>query len=88
MGALQRFHRRPLPAIPEIAAPQNPEELRKLVSAVITEVRSGRLDSRVANSVALLASVLLKAIDASDFQRRLCAVEAVLHQRGAQLWKT
>src|SRR5690349_1063320 len=87
MGAQQR--RRPAGDITEFPPPANAEMLRQLLSLTITEVRRGALDCKTGNAVAVLASVLLRAFDASNFAERLSAIEGLL-QGGARkrVWTT
>ena len=49
-----------------------------LVEATINDVRAGRVDVRIANSVAVLSNVAIRAIERSDLEQRLTALEAVL----------
>ena len=49
-----------------------------LVEATINDVRAGRVDVRIANAVGYLANVAIKAIERSDTEQRLEALEAVL----------
>jgi hypothetical protein len=49
-----------------------------LVEATINDVRAGRVDVRVANAVGYLANVAIKAIEQSDLEARLEALESVL----------
>ncbi len=49
-----------------------------LVEATINDVRAGRVDVRVANAVGYLANVAMKAIEQSDLEARLEALESVL----------
>jgi hypothetical protein len=49
-----------------------------LVEETINDVRAGRVDVRVANAVGYLANVAIKAIEQSDLESRLEALEAVL----------
>ena len=50
----------------------------ELVEATINDVRTGRVDVRIANSVGYLANVAIKAIAQSDLEARLEALESVL----------
>lgn len=52
-----------------------------VVEATINDVRAGRLDVKIANAVALLSGVALKAIGQSDLETRLAALEAALEPR-------
>jgi len=49
-----------------------------LVEATINDVRAGRVDVRVANAVGYLANVAMKAIEQSDLEAHLEALESVL----------
>ena len=49
-----------------------------LVEATVNDVRAGRVDVRVANAVGVLANVAIRAIERSDLEARLAALEAVL----------
>jgi len=48
-----------------------------LVELTINDVRAGRVDVKVANAVGYLANVAMKAIEGSDLEARLEAIEAV-----------
>ncbi len=54
-----------------------------VVEATINDVRAGRLDVKIANAVAVLSGVALKAIGQSDLETRLAALEAALEPRRA-----
>ena len=60
-----------------------------LVEATINDVRNGRLDSRTANTVGYLANIAIKAIELSEIEPRLQALEAVLEpERGRSVaWR-
>ena len=55
-----------------------------LVETTINDVRAGRVDVRVANAVGYLANVAMKAIEQSDLEARLEAIEAVLEPERAE----
>lgn len=50
------------------------------VTAALAEaynaVRTGRMDARVGNCLGVLAGVILKALEGSDLEKRLAAIEA------------
>ncbi len=56
-----------------------------LVELTVNDVRSGRVDVRVANAVGILANVAIRAVERSDLEARLESLEAVLEpeRRGA-----
>jgi len=56
--------------------PGNLLSLRRIIAAMIIEVRSSGADPvRIANSVAVLAGAFLRATEAGDVQLRLAAIE-------------
>lgn len=73
----------------EFRAPATPEELRSIVAHLIIEVRKGLMSAKGANAIAALGGLLLRTVDATEFESRLRAVEAKLRQKGPQpVWKT
>jgi hypothetical protein len=52
------------------------EDVVKALATTFNAVRTGRLDARVGNCLGVLAGVLLKAIEGSDLEQRLAALEA------------
>jgi hypothetical protein len=50
-------------------------DLVNLLGDTIDDVRVGRLDPRVANSVGYLAGIILKALQFEAFEERLAAIE-------------
>jgi len=59
----------------EFAAPQSAADLRDLLAQSIIEIRTGRLDPKLANSISYLGSGFLRAIEVSDLESRLAALE-------------
>lgn len=53
-------------------------DVKELLAETINQVRVGRLDARVANTVGYLATAMLKALQQGDTEGRLRAIEAVL----------
>jgi hypothetical protein len=51
------------------------EDVISLLEESINEVRSGQVDSRVANSVGYLANILIKALDQGRLQSRMDFME-------------
>jgi hypothetical protein len=49
-----------------------------LLSETINQVRKGEIDPRVANAVGYLANVLIKAVEQSDIEKRLEAIEGIV----------
>ena len=57
------------------------EDVVRLLSETINQVRKGRIDPRVANAVGYLANVLIKAAEQGELEKRITEVEAVLKNR-------
>lgn len=53
-------------------------DVTSLLADTINDLRSGAIDSRLANTVGFLASGMLKAFQQGDIEGRLRAMEAVL----------
>jgi hypothetical protein len=49
-----------------------------LVELTINDVRTGRIDVRIANAIGVLANVAARTIQQADIEQRLAALEAVL----------
>jgi hypothetical protein len=59
----------------EFAAPKTAADLRELLAQSIVEVRIGRLDPKLANSISYLGTGFLRALEVSDLETRLLALE-------------
>ena len=62
----------------ELTPPRTAQEVRVALGQFISDVRSRRLDPKVAGTLGYLANVLLKSIEVSDIEMRLAALECVL----------
>ena len=60
----------------EIAAPKSAGDIRDLLAQSIIEIREGKLDPRRANSISYLGAGFLRALEVSDLEARLQALEA------------
>ena len=58
-----------------LAAPKDAGDLLVLLAQTIVEVRAGRLEPRVANSLSYVASAFMAALDTADLDARLKALE-------------
>jgi len=59
-----------------IVPPSTPEDVKALLSQAMADVRSRKLDPKIASALTYIATVLLKAFDATDIHRRLFRLEA------------
>jgi hypothetical protein len=77
MGA--KHGRRPMPSEPETPAtlesPKTAEQVRDVLAETIVQIRGRKLDTRTANALAYVATSLLRAIEVSDLEYRLGALE-------------
>ena len=62
----------------ELSPPRTAQEVRVALGQFISDVRSRRLDPKVAGTLGYLANVLMKSIEVADIETRLAALESVL----------
>src|SRR5208337_5422373 len=62
-------------ALKEFEPPRTAAELRDLLAHSIVEIRSGKLDPKLANSISYLGTGFLRALEVSDLEARLRALE-------------
>jgi hypothetical protein len=60
----------------EFMAPKTAADLRELLAESIIEIRAGKLDPRVANALGYLGASYLRALEVSEIESRLDALEA------------
>ena len=63
----------------DFAPPNSAADLRALLAESIIEIRSGKLDPKLANSISYLGIGFLRALEVSDIERRLAALEVQDH---------
>ena len=59
----------------EFPPPKSAADLRDLLAQSIIEIRNGKLEPKVANSISYLGAGFLRAIEVSDLESRLAALE-------------
>ena len=59
------------------------QDVVRLISETINQVRKGQIDPRVANAVGYLANVLIRAVEQGDMEKRLDDLEAVVKTKRA-----
>ena len=59
----------------EIAAPQNAADVKAILADVMAEIRAGKMDPKLGTVLGYLGTSLLKAIETSDLESRLSALE-------------
>ena len=65
------------PASPDVNI-KDCQDVARLLSETINQVRKGVLDPRVANSVGYLANVLIRAAEQGETERRLNELESIV----------
>ena len=55
----------------EFPAPKNAADLRDLLAQAIIEIRTGKLDPKLANSISYLGAGFLRAVEVADLEARL-----------------
>jgi hypothetical protein len=59
----------------EFATPKTAADLRELLAESIIEIQAGKLDPRIANALGYLGASYLRALEVSDIEKRLEALE-------------
>ena len=54
------------------------QDVARLISTTINQVRKGELDPRIANAVGYLANVLIRAVEQGDMEERIKSLEAAV----------
>lgn len=62
-------------ALKEFEPPRTAAELRELLAHSMVEIRHGKLDPKLANSISYLGTGFLRALEVSDLEARLRALE-------------
>jgi hypothetical protein len=62
-------------ALKEFTAPRSAADLRDLLAQSIIEIRTGKLDPKLANSISYLGAGFLRTLEVSDLEARLLALE-------------
>ncbi|MFC1790329.1 hypothetical protein ACFLZP_02495 [Patescibacteria group bacterium] len=62
---------------------QSPQDVISLLENTINGIRTGQIPPNVANTIGYLCGHLLKAIEASDLDKRLEVIERVILERKA-----
>jgi hypothetical protein len=60
----------------EFPAPKAAADLRNLLAESIIELRLGKLDPKIANALGYLGASYLRAVEVSDVQERLNALQS------------
>jgi len=71
-------------ALQEFTAPRSAADLRDLLAQSIIEIRAGKLDPKLANSISYLGAGFLRAVEVADLQARLEELERE-HQEAWQI---
>jgi hypothetical protein len=63
------------PTLKEFEPPKTAAELRDILAQSIIEIRNRKLDPKLANSISYLGTGFLRALEVSDLEARLLALE-------------
>lgn len=58
------------------------QDVVRLISETINQVRRGDLDPRIGNAIGYLANVLIRAVEQGDVEKRIEALEAAVQKKG------
>lgn len=78
-------HSRKMAALPKDAADfeiKKADDVVRLLSVTINQVRKGEIDPRVANAVGYLSGIILRAREQGDIDQRLKQVEQIVLNKG------
>lgn len=65
------------------------QDVVRLISETINQVRKGQIDPRVANAVGYLANVLIRAVEQGEMEKRLAEIESVVKTpRNSEIYLT
>ena len=64
-----------------LAPPSTPEDIKSLLAQAMVDVRARKLDPRIASALTYTAGVLLRALESTDFQKRLARLEDALQEK-------
>jgi hypothetical protein len=59
--------------------PKNAADLRDILGQLIIELRSGKLDPKIANSINYIGMGFLQAVETADLEARVALIEALKH---------
>lgn len=65
-------------SLPQFPPPKSAADLRDLLAQSIVEIRSGKLDPKLANSISYLGAGFLRALELADLERRLADLEMTM----------
>jgi hypothetical protein len=55
--------------------PQSAKEVKDVIAATMSDVRSGRLEPKIGTAIAYMGTALLKAIETAELEGRIEALE-------------
>jgi len=61
--------------------PKSAEEVKQILADAIAGVRCGRVDPRIGNAIAYIATPLLKAFENTELEQRVLKVEKEFKER-------
>ena len=76
-GGSKNRHRPP-PFSEPVSVPSTAADVRKLLAQALTAVASGKLDPKIATSLAYVSGPLIKAIETAELEDRLERIEGLV----------
>jgi hypothetical protein len=64
-----------------IAPPATPEDVKNLLAQAMVDVRTRKLDPRIASTLTYMSTALLKAFESTDMHQRLARLEEKLQPK-------
>ena len=78
-GGAKNRHRCP-PFSEPVSVPSTAADVRNLLAEAIGRLRAGRLDPKIATSLAYVSGPLIKAIETAELENRLERIEALVDE--------
>jgi hypothetical protein len=66
-----------------LPVPQTAQDVRRALGQVMADLRTRRVDARVASALAYVGNVMLRAIEVADFEERMSKLERTLSASNA-----
>jgi hypothetical protein len=80
MGGRKNRRFRSEDTICPLPAPQTAKEIKTLLAQTMVEVRSGRIEPKIASVLGYLSTAFIKAIEISEIEERIKVLEESLHE--------
>ena len=81
LGRISGESRRSSEECMEVTIPRTAEDVKIVLGQVLSQTAAGKISTKLGTSLAYIASVFMKAVEASDYEVRLEAIEQIMCPR-------